>query len=439
MSTEDERTKLYNEVWSEPVTTVAKRYGISDNGLRKRCINLQIPLPPLGYWAKVKAGAKVSKPELPVVKAKEESIVLRNTKHEHEMEFIDISAQPTEKLKKLDGLDVFTPRSREAFEKWCGKIHVSKKVDPFHPLIIEYQKEIEYRKVRNREHQFRDMFQFGDVAFFPKVQYRPDHMVLPIKVSDRQSNRACRIVDALIKAVEEVGGKVKVESPHYNQREAADCASINLFKNSFSFQVKEAMAKRRAVIADMPSENMVHEFRPMYEKVFTGKLEIEFKQISDYWEKDKMERVLALADSAEASLEEQLGEVFKWMVKTALEAKIAWVIQNREEEIRERERERQRAIEEERQKELQTIQAMEKRQKQLVENIEQQMAGWFKAQKLRKYADEIEAYAKQVVDLEVKKSLDRYVQLVRRKAKKNDPIAEIVQEIKAIGVKTEFP
>ncbi|QDR81316.1 hypothetical protein [Sporomusa termitida] len=438
MSTEDERTKLYNEVWSEPVTIVAKRYGISDNGLRKRCINLQIPLPPLGYWAKVRAGAKVPKPELPVLKVKEETIVLKNMKHEHEMEFIDISAQPIEELKKLDGLGVFTPRSREAFARWCEKIHVPKKVDPFHPLIIEYQKEIEYRKVRDKEHRFRDMFQFRDVAFYPKVKYRPDQLVLPIHVSDRQHNRACRIVDTLIKAVEELGGKVKVES-HYPQREAADNAIISLFKNSFSFQMKEMMAKRRVVIASTLPEDRAHEFKPMCEKIFTGKLEIEFKRTPEYWEKNNAERVIALADSAEASLEEQLGEAFKWMVKTAQEAKIAWVIQNREEELRERERERQRTIEEERQKKLQAILAMEKRQKQLVENVEPQMTGWFKAQKLRQYADEIETYAKQVVNPEEKEALDRYIQLVRRKAEKSDPIAEIVQEIKAISVKAELP
>lgn len=437
MSTEDERTKLYNEVWSEPVTTVAKRYGISDNGLRKRCINLQIPLPPLGYWAKVKAGAKVPKPKLPVLKVKEETIVLKNVKHEHEMEFIDISGQPTEELKKLDGLDVFTPRSREAFAKWCRKIHVPKKVDPFHPLINEYQKEIEYRKVRDKEHQFRDMFRFRDTTYHSKVEYRPNQVVLPISVSEKQSNRACRIVDTLIKAVEELNGKVKVGSTHYSKREATDCVFITLFKNSFSFQVNEAMAKRRAVISSMPPENRTREFKPMYEKVFTGKLELELKRTSDYWEKDKPEQILTLTDSAEASIEEQLGEAFQWMVKTTQEAKIAWTIQTREEEIRARERERQRTLEEEKQKKLQVILAMEKCQKQLVENIEQQMTGWFKAQKLRQYADEIEAYATQVLDTDEKESLDRYVQLVRSKAKKNDPIAEIIQEIKAIGVKTE--
>lgn len=437
MNTEDERTKLYNEVWSEPVTTVATRYGISDNGLRKRCIKLQIPLPPLGYWAKVKAGAKIPKPPLPVIKDNDEVIILKNMKQDHEMEFIDINEQSTEELKQLDGLDVITPRSQEEFAKWCKKVHVPKKVDSFHFLIIEYQQEIEYRKVRDKEHQFRDLFQFGHMSYFSKVKYRPNQVVLPIDVSDKQRNRACRIVDALIKAVEELNGKVKVGSPGYSQREAADSGLITIFKSSFSFQVNEVLAKRRAVIASMPSESRVQEFGPMYEKVFTGKLELNFKRISDYWEKDKTEKVVTLVDSSENSLEEQLGGAFKWMFKTILDAEIAWTIQRREEEIREREWKHQRAIEEARQKELQAIQAMEKRQKQLVENIEQQMAGWLKAQKLRHYADAIEAYAKQDVNLETKESLDRYVQLVRSKAEKCDPIAEIVQEIKAIGVKTE--
>lgn len=48
------------------------------------------------------------------------------------------------------------------------------------------------------------------------------------------------------------------------------------------------------------------------------------------------------------------------------------------------ERERLHAIEEEQQrKKQQELMAREKRQKQLVENIEQQMDGWFQAQRLR--------------------------------------------------------
>lgn len=63
-----ERDKLYEEIWSEPVTKVAKRYQLSDVGLRKICVNLSIPVPPLGYWAKMAAGKAVKRPSLPPTK-----------------------------------------------------------------------------------------------------------------------------------------------------------------------------------------------------------------------------------------------------------------------------------------------------------------------------------------------------------------------------------
>ena len=60
-----EREALYREVWVEPVITVAKRYGLSDVGLRKICKKLGVPLPPAGYWAKVRHGKKPLRPPLP--------------------------------------------------------------------------------------------------------------------------------------------------------------------------------------------------------------------------------------------------------------------------------------------------------------------------------------------------------------------------------------
>jgi len=50
------RAKLYDEVWAEPARTVAKRYGISDTALRRRCLKLGIPLPPRGYWPRFRLG-----------------------------------------------------------------------------------------------------------------------------------------------------------------------------------------------------------------------------------------------------------------------------------------------------------------------------------------------------------------------------------------------
>lgn len=46
------RTELYELVWSEPMTKLAKRFGISDVGLAKACRRAGIPVPERGYWAK---------------------------------------------------------------------------------------------------------------------------------------------------------------------------------------------------------------------------------------------------------------------------------------------------------------------------------------------------------------------------------------------------
>ena len=47
-STTIERQKLYEEVWTTPMSTLAKTYGISDVGLRKVCKKLGVPLPGSG-------------------------------------------------------------------------------------------------------------------------------------------------------------------------------------------------------------------------------------------------------------------------------------------------------------------------------------------------------------------------------------------------------
>jgi hypothetical protein len=73
-----DRLTLYEEVWKDPITVVAKRYGISDVALHKICNKLHIPQPPRGYWAKIKAGAKnLNKTPLPKFKGPDKIIINR--------------------------------------------------------------------------------------------------------------------------------------------------------------------------------------------------------------------------------------------------------------------------------------------------------------------------------------------------------------------------
>jgi len=62
-----DRASLFDLVWSEPVSKLAEKWGISGPGLAKACRRLQIPVPPRGYWAKSRAGRRVRRPRLPKV------------------------------------------------------------------------------------------------------------------------------------------------------------------------------------------------------------------------------------------------------------------------------------------------------------------------------------------------------------------------------------
>jgi|GEM_PF-5991245 hypothetical protein len=62
------RQSIYEEVWAEPVSQIAPRYGISGVALGKVCRKYKIPLPPRGYWAKVRAGHLPKKAPLPTAK-----------------------------------------------------------------------------------------------------------------------------------------------------------------------------------------------------------------------------------------------------------------------------------------------------------------------------------------------------------------------------------
>jgi len=59
-----DRELLFKQVWSQPVQHVAKEYGISGVALGKTCRKLRIPVPPRGFWTRIRAGHAFKKPPL---------------------------------------------------------------------------------------------------------------------------------------------------------------------------------------------------------------------------------------------------------------------------------------------------------------------------------------------------------------------------------------
>lgn len=72
------RDALYNQVWQEPMTKVAKRYGVSSSYLARVCDRLGVPRPERGHWAKLAAGKNVRIPSLPEAKPEHELVWSRS-------------------------------------------------------------------------------------------------------------------------------------------------------------------------------------------------------------------------------------------------------------------------------------------------------------------------------------------------------------------------
>jgi len=172
-----DRETLYNEVWTDPVTVVAPRYGLSDVGLAKICRTLAIPLPSRGYWAKVKAGKVMNRATLP-----------------------DLKQDPTSKT----GLVKLPPEraeAREATRKASARLRKELHIEPspeqtssLHPLVRSAS-----QRLRRRDGWPEDTL----LRSAPKE-------VLNLSITKASLGRTLGIVDALVKSLAMQGFEFEV-------------------------------------------------------------------------------------------------------------------------------------------------------------------------------------------------------------------------------------
>jgi len=172
------RDELYQEVWSTPMRTLAKKYGISDVGLAKVCRKLSIPRPGLGYWARKEAGQKGNQPPLPPLK---EKIVLRKPDPRKEPPKLSDSATEPE-LAQIEKVE------RTASEVLLKRGNMS------HPLVAQARSILKSAGADDRK------------ILWAGGSY------LHVRVSKDSLDRALRIMAAVISAIEDAGFSVGVET-----------------------------------------------------------------------------------------------------------------------------------------------------------------------------------------------------------------------------------
>jgi hypothetical protein len=169
------RETLYREVWERPISKVAKNYGLSDRGLAKICVRLAVPTPPRGYWAKFESGQKPCIPALPEATGRVEEVV-----------------------------DIRTPSPRSEADLIPEPVVlVADNLRGIHPLVKATQADLAEGHVdtHGRLHGWK---QQG----------------LDVRVSKSQVTRALRILNALVRKLEEMGLAVEVSKPGGREHES---------------------------------------------------------------------------------------------------------------------------------------------------------------------------------------------------------------------------
>lgn len=173
------RDELYALVWKTPMSRLGPEFGITGTGLAKICDRLDVPYPPLGYWAKKEAGKSVVISKLP---ARSDGIP----------EWVDIHPTPP----KSAPLPV-AQAAAVAATAAVGEIHVPETLDDLHPKVkgwlVQHKQAQKEREQENKRCR-RDLLGWT----------RP----LLEDLTERDLYRF-RVTSALFKAVEKAGGKIE--------------------------------------------------------------------------------------------------------------------------------------------------------------------------------------------------------------------------------------
>jgi hypothetical protein len=168
------RKELYDLVWSEPMTKLADKFGLSDVGLKKKCCKHNIPVPPRGYWARKQAGQKPAVTPLPKGFPLDTELTLyRNPMH---------------------GVNSPRPKENRIRTKEIEKrIALSTQSKLPHPLI-EQTRRILKSCAPNKD----------------SVLDTPNQICLDLQVSPYSLERALAVMNSIIKALEELGHAVLI-------------------------------------------------------------------------------------------------------------------------------------------------------------------------------------------------------------------------------------
>lgn len=193
------REEFFDFVWSAPATQLAKDLGCSDVMIGKVCKTYDVPKPYLGYWAKLAHGKNPEKTKLP----NNEDPSLQSLTF---MKHPDYDASVNELPQELKFDEVVLEILERA--KSLEELSVPKTLRNPHRLVAQKMEVLEYIAARESIPPHKRDYS----------SYKTPPKTIDINVSKDQTNRALRIMDALIKRIEKLGGRIEIRATRWNER-----------------------------------------------------------------------------------------------------------------------------------------------------------------------------------------------------------------------------
>jgi len=366
------RERLYDEVWTDPVRTVAAKYGISDVGLAKVLRRHRIPVPGRGYWQILRAGSNPRRRPLPALRAGEEEQVT----------IYGRSANSS--LMSSDGA-IARPQAEQ--------IDVPADLSKPHPLVAQADKSLRHSKADQQG----------------ILQARSKHR-LDLRVTLGTLDRALRLMDGLVRALEARGLPVSVATGDVT------ATSTVVEGEPITFFLEERI--EQVELPPTPEERLQRwGYSRRYNYVATGELRLRLVGLArlgvrQTWSDGKRQRlegslgsfVLGL-QSAASALKRQRAEREEWQRKYELE--------------------RRHRVEAELARQLEETRARE---------LQRQVALWQQARLIRDYLEAVKAAGVVYLPADVKMAtLDEWTRWAGAHAERVNPLHRASPVVEDVG------
>ena len=368
------REALYKMVWSEPVSKLARGYGLSDRGLGKICGRLEIPVPGRGYWQMKKKGLKIPVPPLrPTKKSNATGAYIHRTSKPHR-----------DGEQNHETCDLITAEKLPE-----NKITVPPSLDSPHSLIAITQRSLIGAKVDDRG-----------------LKQPRARGCLDIRVGQDSIDRAILIMDTLVKALETRGFDISVA------KEPPFSTSVSVMDEVIKFALNEELNRtERKLTAVQIKDKEKHPWMyriQEYDYSPNGMLLLRIKN------DDSLNTRKTWSDGRRQRLEDCLNSFVGGLIKAAIAIKHLRAererreLKRQEERLRWEESERIRREEEEKMKVL-----------------DREIASWQRSHQIRSYIDAVKKWGIQKYgEIKPDGKLQQWLTWATKQADRLDPLVE---------------